>query len=270
MYGVIITSWAVENQHDTWVENAIAIKRSLGLVRGKNDRIDAERIALYAMRFQDKCTLWKPPRAIVAKLKYFCGLRSRLIENKKRLMVPLKESMLFIAKKDQKELERVNKEAIEDTAKKIKHIEKCIETLLTNDPKLTHMTKLLTSVDGVGIQIATAFIVATNEFKNVQKGRSLACYAGVAPFEHSSGTSVRGRSRVSPYANKTLKALMHMGALSAIQHSEEFRAYYERKVKEGKPKLAVINAVKNKQILRMYACVRDNRMYKKNYMPKLV
>jgi len=63
---------------------------------------------------------------------------------------------------------------------------------------------------------------------------------------------------------------MHMGALSAIQHSEEFRAYYERKVKEGKPKLAVINAVKNKQILRMYACVRDNRIYKKNYTLKVV
>ena len=132
------------------------------------------------------------------------------------------------------------------------------------------MTKLITSVDGVGIQVATAFIIATNEFKNVQKGRSLACYAGVAPFEHRSGTSVRGRARVSPYANKTLKSLMHMGALSAIQHSEEFRAYYERKVKEGKPKLAVINAVKNKQILRMYACVRDNRIYKKNYTLKVV
>ena len=62
---------------------------------------------------------------------------------------------------------------------------------------------------------------------------------------------------------------MHMGALSAIKNSEEFKAYYEWKAREGKPKLAVINAVKNKQILRMYACVGDDRIYEKTIREKL-
>jgi len=62
---------------------------------------------------------------------------------------------------------------------------------------------------------------------------------------------------------------MHMGALSAIKNSPEFRSYYERKVKEGKPKLVVINSVKNKQILRICACLRDNRIYEKTYTRKV-
>ena len=269
LYGWKLAYWSVENQYNVWIENAIAIKRSLGLVRGKNDQIDSERIALYAMRFQDKCTLWQPQREVVIKLKHFFTMRTRLIVSKKRLLTPLKESAPFIAKNHQKELQATCKAALQGVQKSIKEIEKKIDQLIKSDSKLSHMTDIITSIDGIGTQIATAFIVATNEFQQVKKGRGLACYAGVAPFEHSSGTSVSGRSRVSHLANKRLKSIMHMGALSAIKNSEEFQEYYERKVREGKPKLAVINAVKNKQILRMCACVRDDRKYEKNYARKV-
>ena len=269
LYGCRIASWAAENQYNVWIENAIAIKRSLGLVRGKNDQIDAERIALYAMRFEDKRALWKPQREVVIKLKHFFTMRNRLIVSKKRLFTPLKESAPLIDKKHQKELEKTCKAALQGIQKSIKNVEQKIDQLIKSDSKLSHMTDIITSIDGIGIQIATAFIVATNEFQQVKYGKGLACYIGVAPFEHSSGTSVSGRTRVSHLANKTLKSIMHMGALSAIKNSEEFQKYYERKVKEGKPKMAVINSVKNKQILRVYACVRDNRMYEKNYTRKV-
>jgi len=103
-------------------------------------------------------------------------------------------------------------------------------------------------------------MVATDEFKKVKNARSLACCTGVAPFGHKSGTSVRAKRRVSHFSNKKLKAILHMGALSAVQNSEQVCTYYERKVKAGKPKLWVIHAVKSKLIARMYACVRDNRI----------
>ena len=102
LYGWKLAYWAVKDQYNVWVENAIAIKRSLGLVRGKNDQIDAERIALYAIRFQDKCTLWQPQREVVIKLKHLFTMRNRLIISKKRLFTPLKESVSFIAKKTSK------------------------------------------------------------------------------------------------------------------------------------------------------------------------
>ncbi|MEM6845936.1 MAG: IS110 family transposase, partial [Bacteroidota bacterium] len=66
-------------------------------------------------------------------------------------------------------------------------------------------------------------------------------------------------------ANKDVKKLLHMAALSAINNCEELRSYYQRKVAEGKNKMSLINAVRNKLILRIFAVVRSNRKYEKNY-----
>ena len=74
--------------------------------------------------------------------------------------------------------------------------------------------------------------------------RKLACYCGVAPFKYSSGTSVRGKTKVHYMANKKLKCNLHMASLTAVKLEVELKAYYERKVLEGKNKMSVLNAVK--------------------------
>lgn len=91
----------------------------------------------------------------------------------------------------------------------------------------------------------------------------------MAPFAHSSGL-FKGRSRVSPVADKKLKTTLHLAAIVAIRHNDDLRQYYERKVAEGKNKLLVINAVRNKLIHRVYACINENRPYHKKYSPSLV
>ena len=267
-YGYKLSCWAVQNSYAVWLENAVAIKRSLGLVRGKSDQVDANRIALYAARFEDKCKLWQPPRKVIRRLQQLVTTRTRLLNSLKRLKTPLKEISFVWPKDEQKEVKNCCKSAIEGLEKSIKEVEKTIDQLIKSDTKLSHMTKIITSVDGIGTRIATALIIATNEFKEVKKERKMACYAGIAPFEHTSGTSVRGKTRVSHLANKALKSLLHMGALSAIKNSEELRAYYQRKVKEGKPKMVAINAVRNKIISRIYVCIKQDRLYEKKYVRK--
>lgn len=96
------------------------------------------------------------------------------------------------------------------------------------------------------------------------------CHAGVAPFEHRSGSSVRGKTRVSHHARKRLKSLFHLAAMSSIRAKGELRDYYQRKVGEGKNKMLVLNAVRNKIIHRIYAVVRRGEKYDKNYLPTLV
>jgi len=268
-YGYSFSCWAVENAYPVWIENAIAIKRSLGLVRGKNDQVDSHRIALYAARFEDKCKLWQPPRKAVQRLQQLIATRTRLIESRNRLKTPLKELSFAFSKNQNKEVETCCKAAIKGIEKSIDKVEEKIDQLIKSDTQLSHMKKIITSVDGIGLQIATALIVATNEFKELKNQRKMACYAGIAPFEHTSGTSIKGRTRVSHLANKSLKTLLHMGAISAIKNSEEIGAYYRRKVEEGKPKMVVINAVRNKLVLRMWACIREDRMYEKTYTKNL-
>ena len=110
---------------------------------------------------------------------------------------------------------------------------------------------LITSVVGVGTRTAVAMIVYTNEFENFTDARQLACYSGVVPFQKESGSSVRGRTRVSKMCNHTLKSLLHLSALSAVRHDPELKAYYEKKKAEGKNPMSVLNGVRNKLVHRI-------------------
>ncbi|WP_027420416.1 transposase, partial [Crocinitomix catalasitica] len=104
----------------------------------------------------------------------------------------------------------------------------------------------------------------------IKEAKKYACYSGVVPFDYSSGTSVNKRSRVSPMANKSIKTILHMAAMSAIQCEGDLKHYYLRKVAEGKNKMSVLNAVRNKLILRIFSCVNQNRIYQKKFKLNLV
>jgi transposase len=129
--------------------------------------------------------------------------------------------------------------------------------------------KFATSVTGVGIIIAANMIITTNEFRDIINHKKFACYSGIAPFPNQSGKSLRGKDKVSHMANKKIKTLLHMGARSAIQHSPDIKAYYQRKVAEGKSKFSVLNAVCNKLVSRVFVCIKNQRMYQKDFQNRL-
>jgi transposase len=118
--------------------------------------------------------------------------------------------------------------------------------------------ELATSVPGVGPQTALYLIALTRCFAAFSSWRKLACYAGIAPFEYSSGSSVRGRTKVSHLANKKLKSLFNMAALSAKKLDPELRLYYERKKAEGKHVMSIMNALRCKVVARVFAAVNRN------------
>lgn len=133
----------------------------------------------------------------------------------------------------------------------------------------TQQYKVVSSVHGVGKVLATELIIITNEFKRFFSAKQLACYAGVVPFEHSSGSSIRGKTRVSRLANMRLKSLFHMAAIACLRKGNELYEFYQKKVALGKSKMAVINAIRNKIIHRIFACVGDNRLYEKKLLSQL-
>ena len=269
LYNSNLLLWASKNAYKIWLENPLSIKKSIGMHRGKNDKIDAYRIALYSYRFKDQFKLWEPKQKTIAQLKDLMTLRKRLLKAQNKFLVPLQESALFLVKKEQKELENCSKKALKGIKESLRQVEKKIKELTLKDAAITQLKEIITSVDGVGWVTALSLIVATNGFTSIKLASKLACYAGLVPFDYQSGTSVRGRNRVSHLANKELKTLLHMSAMSAIRNSDELKAYYQRKVKEGKAKMLVINAVRNKLVLRICACVRDGRKYEKSYVRKV-
>ena len=135
--------------------------------------------------------------------------------------------------------------------------------IIQEDAELKELYRLTTSVVGVGKVTAIQLLVATDGFTKFDTAKQLASSCGVVPFENSSG-KFKGRARVSKMANKTLKTALHMCALSAMKVEGEMREYYLRKVAEGKNKMSVINALRNKIIQRVFACVKNKTLYDRN------
>ena len=267
MYSYPLMQVAGIKQWNLCVESALQIKQSMGMQRGKNDQIDAMRIAQYAYKNADDVRLWQPERAVVSKLKSLTRLRTKLVKYHKALASTLQETKAFKDASQWKDDQKICTPIIHLVRKQIKEVDSRIQETIESDDQLKVMNELITSIPAVGAVTAAAVIVYTNEFKNFHDPRQFACYAGVVPYEHSSGSSVRGKARVSHQANHTLKHLLQMVAIVAIQHNPEMIEYYTRKQQEGKNNMAILNAIRNKMIHRIFACIRDNRPYQK-YPPK--
>lgn len=247
------------------MENALNIKLSLGLQRGKNDRVDAQRIAEYAMRFTDRLNRWKPKREVLIRLQILIRLRERLVKSKADISRFNKDAMRFLTKQQSQLIVKGTKKPIEVLKDQIKNLDQDIVKLIQQDENLSRLCDLILSVDGVGIVTCSAILVKTNEFLDIKESKKFACTAGIAPFDHSSGKSVRGKNKVNHNAHKDLKKLLHLGAVSVISRKGELQDYYNRKVAEGKNKMLVLNNVRNKLVSRIYAVVRDGVIYQKNY-----
>ena len=248
-----------------WLESAMQIKQSTGVSRIKNDKVDSEKIAIYAYRFKDKARLWSPSSSTVNLLNQLSKQREKLLKVKHQLTVGHGENRLFMDKSLSKMMAEIVKKPIEEIMKTIKLIDSKIKAAIQSDEQTQSMVDIITSVPGVGIVTAVKIVVTTNEFKNINDPRKYACYGGIAPFERSSGTSIRGKTQVSKKANLSVKTILSMCASSSIVHDFEMKKFYERKVAEGKNKRSVLNAVRNKIIHRVFACVNQNRPYEKYY-----
>jgi transposase len=244
-----------------WVENPVAIKWSSGLVRGKTDQMDAQRICLYAFRNQDKAKDYSAKDQSIQKVSELLAARERLMKARQLLLVPIQELKEVGLKEEEKMVKKACKQTLSALDKEIKAVEKDLKGLVQEEAEVQASYSYICSVEHVGPITALQLLVYTHGFERFDSSKKLASYAGIAPFAYQSGSSIRGRTKVHPMANKTLKTALHMCALSAIRHAGELKNYFDRKVKEGKNKMSIINAIRNKILQRIYACLRDQRMY---------
>jgi transposase len=263
LYCFLLTQFLAEQGIDTWVEHAAQIKKAGTLDRGKNDKVDSKRIALYAFRNQDRARLWRPTTATLGKIRHLSALRERLVDTQKRLLTPIQEFEQVGNTQMAKLLRHTIRATIAALQKDLKNTEAKIQDIVNGDENLKKLFTLITSVVGIGFVTAINLLVHTEGFTQLRDARKLACYCGVAPFEYSSGTSIRGKTKVHFMANKKLKCNLHMASLSAVKLDPDLRAYYERKVGEGKNKMSVLNAVKCKLLSRVVAVVNKGENYVK-------
>lgn len=239
----------------------LAIKRSLGITRGKDDKIDARKIALYGYRLREELKLSTMPAENIIVIKKLLGLRGRLVKQKAGYIASLKELKGRYARKDNELLFSTQESMIREFTKHINKIESEIQQIVKGDDKLKNMYQLLISIKGIGKQTAWYMIVTTEGFTRFENARQFASYCGVAPFPNRSGSSIHGKTKVSNLAYKKIKVLLDLCAKSAIQYDNELRLFYHKRVDAGKNKKSTINIIRNKLLTRMFAVIKRNTPY---------
>ncbi len=236
---------------------AVHIKKSMGLKRGKSDKSDSRDIALYAKNHSEEFSLRHLPLIEIQELKLLLSEREKLVKSIK-VFKSSQEVVDFLDKKTLKNLLKSNSKTVALLEKQLKEMDEMIRRLIDQHQEMNHQKELLESIPGIGPQTAMFLIVYSNCFKNFDNWRQMACYAGVAPFPYQSGTSIHGRTKVSHLAQKKLKSLLNMAALTAVKYDKELAEYYVRKVTEGKNKMSVLNAVRCKLLARAFAVINRN------------
>jgi transposase len=264
-YGLLFFSWLSQIGADFVVEPGLRIKRSLGITRGKNDKLDAHRIADYAYSNRAKLEAFTMPSALIFQIKQLLTYRDQLTRITTSLNNSLKSHSQYQRVSGLSNITEDISSQIEELKQRIEKIEDQVKSLIATDEVLKQNYKLATSVKGIGFVIATFMLVTTNNFTSFDNGRKYACYSGIAPFEHTSGTSIRGKTRVSNLANKKMKSLLSNGANSAYRWDPELKAYYKRKVAEGKEHNLIINSISCKLVNRVFAVVKRQTPYVTTY-----
>jgi transposase len=240
---------------------ALEIKRSVGLVRGKSDKVDALLISRYAFMNRDRLEPQQLSAAVITELKDLVSLRDKLVKDRSGYKARTKEQAATRKYAKSHIQTRIQARMIKELTEEIKEVEAAIKKLIKEDEALLNNYTLLVSIKAVGFVTAIYMLAYTENFRKFLNSRKFACYAGLAPFEHTSGTSLRGKNRVSHYANKKAKCLLNLAASVAIQHNPEMKSYYQRRVAEGKSKMGTLNIIRHKLVDRMFAVVKRATPY---------
>jgi transposase len=260
-YTLALCCFLQENHVFYTLVSPLHLKKSVGITRGKNDRIDAQRISRFACLHQLSLKPMQLPSATLLKLKNLMAFRDRLTKTKVRLKQTIQELKDTAAFVDNKFILKESEKQLDFIEQQLQHTDNQLETAVEEDESLQQHFRLINSVIGIGLITSVAFLIYTQNFTAFDNGRQFACYAGVAPFEYSSGSSIRGKTQISPLANRKMKALLSNCASAAVQHDPELKAYYQRKTQEGKAKMSALNAVKAKLINRVFATVNRGTEY---------
>jgi transposase len=243
-----------DNKMFYWVVSAIEIKRSKGLVRGKSDKADAKDIAIYALTNFHKYKQIDLPEKDIQKLKLLFTERAKTIKALS-LFKTTSENQGFIPNDILIVVQKTNRKVIAELEKCLQAIESQLQTIIDENNDLKAKVDLLKSIPGIGNQTALYLLITTKGFTAFDNWRQMACYAGVAPFEYTSGTSIRGKTKVNHLADKTMKSMLQMCVLSAIKYDNQIKLYFEKKKTEGKNPMLVMNNIRCKLLARAFAVI---------------
>lgn len=231
-------------------------------VKTVTDKSASEAIARFGL--ERKLDRWSRPKEIFKKLRQLTRERSQLVDERTVLKNQLHAEQAE-AHPYKKSIDRIKKR-ITLLDKQEDEIKQELKDLAKTDAEMSQLIILICSLPGVGFLTAAIVLGETNGFDLIRNKRQLTSYAGLDVQEKQSGTSVRGKSRISKKGNRHLRKAMHLPSLSAIRYDDRFKAIFARLVARHGIKMKAVVAVQRKLLEMMYTLFKTNRAYIKNYL----
>jgi transposase len=241
--------------------SALDVKQSKGLVRGKSDRKDAKTLATYASQRKESLASTLLQTAEVSQLRQLIRLREKLMKHRTSYKNSVKDLTDYYKEGESDFIRGTQQRMIDLITQEIEQVERRMDEIIDSIPEWSQNVRLIRTVKGVGVVLARFIIIYTENFSRFTDPKKFACYAGIAPFEYSSGSSIKGKTRVHHCANKKLKSLLNVAAMSAIQQKGEYKEYYQRRGEAGKNNMSTLNVIRNKLLLRVFAVVKRQTAY---------
>ncbi len=231
-------------------------------VRTVTDKTASEAITLFGL--ERKLDDWHPPHPVFKQMRQLVRERDQIVQAR------------TVAKKqlhaEQAEVEPLKgtigrlKKQITFLDKQIAQVVGEINVLIKSNEKIKADVELLASIPGVGLLTAATVLAETNGFDLIRSKKQLTSYAGLDVKEKQSGTSVKGKPKISKKGNKHLRKSLHLPALAAIRHDDRFKAIFARLVGKHGIKMKAAVAVQRKLLELMYTLYKNQYKYDKDYL----
>jgi len=239
------------------MHNYHVVENIKGINRMKTDEVDSFRIASYCNTNYRKLTPCKLPSPAFFKIKRLLAERKQYVRHN----VLYKQQLRDISKYDTDRSKARKQNACDFLDDYICRTDKEIDRILKADKQLKKNYDLLCSITGIGRVNALTTIVLTENFTAISNPRQYASYIAVSPFKKESGISVRRKEATDKQGFSQAKADLSIAILTAVKNDPQIKAYWKRKKEEGKPSGVVMNAIKFKLILRMFAVIRHQQTF---------
>jgi len=223
------------------------------MVRTKTDKVDAGVIARFCRSHLPEP--WQPPSPHVRELRALVRRCATLKEIRAQEMVRRLQGTASsrVAHSMDKTIEWLDGE--------IKAISEAVMALIRDDETLRRNHELLVSIPGLGGQSAAVLLAEIPDFSVFSHNKQITAFVGLNPQEHKSGSSVRGRTRISKIGNARVRAILYMCALSARRHNPILKAFAERLKESGKAPKLVLVAVARKLLVLAYGVMKTQRPF---------
>ena len=264
-YNYQLAYFLLEKNIKVSVENPLSVKRfiQMKLSKVKTDKSDAKMICAYAQKVELK--LWKGH----SKNQIECLQITSLISLYFKQSTALKNKIHGegVLGNPSKTVVRSLKRSLKNVQKEIKSLEQSLLEIVKNEHQ--QLLTLLESIPGLGRKTSIMLIVITDGFNRFNSAKQLCSYAGLTPTIRQSGTSVKGKARISKMGNQKLRNLLFMCSFSACKHNKACREIYQRITAKGKSKKLALMAVCNKILKQAFAISQSGLKYDINYVSVL-